>query len=481
MVTTLMIGIASASAFEMRMVADVLSIHAEDTPLRDILAQFQEVGVKVAIDERISPLITANFDNREIGDGIKRLLADCDYALTWQTIDGPAGKMRRISEILVYKTGSRRPLPLLPAPAHIAVESRTSQTNTLIYLKNEVLIRLHPGTSREQLLAILHDTGTTVMDSIPALGLYRLHFPPNANLADILNRLAKNPLVERAEPNQIYRSFPPVKSPGAQTAGTPSTLSRGSGPAVAILDSGFTPNAALEKAVVATLDATAPGEPISDPVGHGTQMALIAAGAISPEGIDLPLDSQSGSIIPIRAMDEKGITSGFTLMQSMIFALAQGARVINMSWGSETDSGFFTDAVTYARQRGAVLVAAAGNEPTNRPLYPAAIPDVLAVAALGPDGDLWDQSNYGHFVKLAAPGFANLPVGYKGPPGTYGGTSIAAAYTARVIARYFATHPAASAAEAVQSLTQALTHPAADVTHPEIPRLDTAAVSGYIK
>jgi thermitase len=481
LIATSLIAALSAPAFEMSMAADRLTLHAKDTPLRDLLVQFQETGVKIAIDERINPLITAHFENREIGEGVKRLLADCDYALTWQPLDGPAGKMRRLSEIFVYMPGDRRPLPSLPGPTPVATESRTSQTNTIFCLKNEILLRLRPGTTQEQLLALLHETGTTVMDSLPALGLYRLHFPASSNLADILNSLANNPLVARAEPNQIYRSLSPVKSPGDQSVGATRPLPTGSGPAVAILDSGFTPNATLEKSVVATLDATAPGEAISDPLGHGTQMALIAAGAIQPEGGNSALDAQYGSIIPIRTMSEKGITSGFTLMQSMIFALDKGARVINMSWGSETDSGFFNDAISYARQRGAVLVAAAGNEPTGRPIYPAAIPEVVAVAALGTDGAFWDQSNFGSFVKLAAPGVANMPVGYKGPPGTYGGTSIAAAYTARVIAQYFAAHPNATANEAISSLNQALTRPTDKAAHPKIFRLDSAAVSGYLK
>ncbi len=474
-------GRISSSAFEMKMAADILSLHANNTPLRDILLQFQEAGVKVAIDESINPLITSHFENREMREGIKHLLADCDYALTWQTIDGPAGKIRRISEILVYKPGDRHPLQPLPAPPPTAIENRISQTNTIICLKNEILVRLLQGTTKEQFLALLRETETTVLDSIPALGLYRLHFPPGLALADVLSLLAGNPLIAHVEPNQVYRSFAPVKF---QNAGTPATLhavKTETGPAVAILDSGFSPIAALEKTVIASLDATAPGTPISDPLGHGTQMALIAAGAISPEGGNSSLAPQSGSIIPIRTMDEKGITSGFTLMQSMIFAIDQGARVINMSWGSEGDSGFFHDAISYVRQHGAVPIAAAGNEPTDRPLYPAAMPDVLAVAALGPDGTLWDQSNYGSFVKLAAPGFATMPVGYKGPPGTYCGTSIAAAYTARVVARYFSTHPTATASEAINALNQALTHPTNGVSHPEISRLDSTAVSGYLK
>ena len=480
-VATLLTGNFSASAFEMRMIADTLTLDARDTPLRDILARFQEAGVRVAIDERINPLITAHFENREIGEGIKRMLADCDYALTWQTIEGPAGKLRRISEILVYKPGSRRPLPPLPTPPSATLSSQTGQTNTVFCLKNQILLRLRPGTTKEQLLALLRETGTTVMDSIPALSLYRLYFPPGTDMATLLNELSRNPVVARAEPNQIYRSLTPEQSPGTPSGGSLRTLPNGDGPAVAVLDSGFTPSPALEKAVVATLDATAPGTPISDPVGHGTQMALIAAGAINPQGGYPALDSEAGSIIPIRTMTENGLTSSFTLMQSMVFALEQGARVINMSWGSETDSGFFNQAIAYARQRGAVPVAAAGNEPTNRPLYPAASPDVLAVGALGADGALWDHSNFGSFISLAAPGLADFPVGYKGPPGAYAGTSIAAAYTARVLARYFALHPAATANEAVSALKQALSPPASGAAHADIPRLDAAAVSRYLK
>ena len=82
------------------MAADTLSIHANQAPLSEILAQLQESGVRVGMDDRINPLITANFEDREIGEGIKRLLADCDYALSWQTLDGPAGKMKRLSEVL---------------------------------------------------------------------------------------------------------------------------------------------------------------------------------------------------------------------------------------------------------------------------------------------------------------------------------------------------------------------------------------------
>jgi hypothetical protein len=469
-------------ALEVRMAADTLSIHASQVPLSEILERLQESGVRVGIDERINPLITANFENREIGEGIKRILADCDYALSWQTLEGPAGPMRRLSEVLVYKPGDRRPLMAKPAPPPGVAQAGTSPTNSIFCVRNEVLIRLRAGVTQEQFKALLLKHGAMVIDGVPVLGLYRLRLPAGSNLADILNDLARDPVVARAEPNLVYRSVTPVRSGDATAGSIPRTVSGSTGPSVAILDTGFTPHAALENAVVTSLDATAPWQAITDPLGHGTQMAFIAAGAVNPAGMESSTPTPV-PIIPIRTMDAQGVTSGFSLMQSMVFSLDRGARVISMSWGSETDSGFLNDAIAYARQQGAVLVAAAGNEPTGRPFYPAALPDVIAVAALTPDGNIWDQSNYGAFVKFAAPGFASMPVGFKGPPGMYGGSSIAAAYTAHVIAQYLAAHPKADAATALAALTKTLTRPT-DVSgsiHPEIPRFDKAAISAFLK
>lgn len=469
-----------AGALEVRMAADTMTVHAEQVPLREILSHFQNAGVRIAIDERINPLITADFDNREIGDAVKRLLADCDYALSWKSFEGPAGRMSRLSEILVYKPGDRRELKPLPLPTAATAQARTSQTNTIVCLKDELLVRMRPGTTQEQFRNLLLKTGALVLDGIPALGIYRLRFPPGSDLAAILNELTKDPLVSKAEPNQVYRSITPHRGSGnGGTPAPPLTITAGKGPAVAVLDSGLKVDASLEKAIVASLDATSPGQAISDPVGHGTQMAYIAAGAVSPTGTD-PASLAAAPIISIRTMDNQGITSSFSLMQSMVFSLEHGARVISMSWGSENNSQFFNDAILYAQKQGAVMVAAAGNEPTGRPLYPAALPNVVAVAALTPDGNIWDQSNYGSFITLAAPGFANLPVGYKGPPGPYGGTSIAAAYTSRAIAQYFAAHPQATATEAIQALHKVLSPAPQGTLHPEIPRLTPVTLKNYL-
>ena len=76
------------------------------------------------------------------------------------------------------------------------------------------------------------------------------------------------------------------------------------------------------------------------------------------------------------------------------------------------------------------------------------------MGALGADGKSWENSNYGDFVTLYAPGFATLPVGYKGDPGAYAGTSISAAYAANLIADYLSEHPEATTREVLEALGQ---------------------------
>ena len=126
---------------------------------------------------------------------------------------------------------------------------------------------------------------------------------------------------------------------------------------------------------------------------------------------------------------------------------------MSLSWGSETRSGFLEKAFAQASGKGLIIVASAGNEPTGRPVYPAAYGSVIGVGAAGPDGKAWEKSNYGHFVSLYAPGFAAFPVGYKGDPGTYAGTSISAAFAANLIANVLSHNPKASREEVIKALS----------------------------
>lgn len=465
---------------EVRLVADKLSVHARDVPLLEILQQFQDAGVRVRMDMRINPAITADFDNKDMYKALAVLFADCDYGLVWSQIDGPAGPLKRISQIDVFKSGDRSHIQPLPGDNGLLKRKQEPiQNKPVMVVKDEVLIRLRRGTTLAQLQALLARIGGTALESQATLGIYRIHLTPGSDLAQVLKQLAASPEVDKAEPNFVYRTPDPSQVAGdALTTARPTTPHKpGQTAAVAVLDTGLMASAGLGDAVIATLDAFNPERPISDSQGHGTQMALLATGAVTPMGMTETADTVP--VVSIKAFDDNGYASSFELMSCMLFSLDQNARVISLSWGSETDSRFVGDAVDYATSHGAIVVAAAGNEPTGRPVYPAAHANVIAVSAMLPTGEPWPNSNYGDFVTLSAPGYANFPVGYRGPPGSYAGTSIATAFTANALGRYFALHPNATAAQATAALTRSLT----PVTGSRYGagRLDQTALANFLK
>jgi thermitase len=138
--------------------------------------------------------------------------------------------------------------------------------------------------------------------------------------------------------------------------------------------------------------------------GHGTAMASLISGGGAARGA-----APGSTIQEYPVLDSVGKGDSFTLAKAMYDSVDRGARVINMSLGSEGDSSVVRDAVAYALSKQVALVAAAGNEAVNRVAYPAAYDGVVAVGSV--DGDAVNTqhlyfSNRGTAVDVAAPGFA---------------------------------------------------------------------------
>ena len=111
--------------------------------------------------------------------------------------------------------------------------------------------------------------------------------------------------------------------------------------------------------------------------GHGTAMASLISGGGAVRG------AAPGSMIQeYPVLDSIGKGDSFTLAKAIYDSVDRGAKVINMSLGSEGDSSVVRDAVAYALSKQVALVAAAGNEAVNRVAYPAAYDGVVAVAAV---------------------------------------------------------------------------------------------------
>ena len=359
--------------------------------------------------------------------------------------------MPRLAEIQVFRPGQKDLIRPLRKASTLSIARNPKDGS--FYVKDEILIRLKPGADLSELLKLLQETGGILVGSYPGLGIYKVRLPQGSDVPGLVEEIKRRGGAGIAEPNYAYPVPPSPRDLDWSTLrlSYADAYPQPKGTPIAVIDSGLRADAGLDKFVLASLDALDPDKPISDTGGHGTQMALIAAGVVKPMGVKGDSVAQT-SIIAIKAFDENGFTSNFLLMQSIDFALKNGARVMSLSWGSETKSEFLSEALELADSKGLIIVGSAGNEPTGEPHYPAAYPEVIGVGALAPDGKAWEKSNRGDFVDLYAPGFASLPVGYKGDPGIYAGTSISTAFTANLIASILSKNPKATKQEILEAL-----------------------------
>lgn len=433
---TLILGFcySNVQGMELSISGQTITLNANNIPLRSILNRINAMGIIVEVDPQINPLITADFRNKNIQDVLNSIIGENSHALVWEKDDQG---QHELSKIIIHRR-SRQGTNLSSTSADLEIEK--DPHNGSIYVKNKILLQFQPPVDFDQIQAILDRLKASIKLLHKALGLYEITLPEGSSMPQVLAIFSKVPGVGTAEPDYAYNAPDPVQYETDyqlsqdQTTDHPSESSP-----VAIIDSGLNPDFLSRDLNFASLDALAPGESISDTAGHGTQMALIASGQVAPLGYEN--ETFSNPVLSIRAFDDNGYTSNTILIKGIDFAIEHNAKVLSLSWGSETDSAFLKQAMTYARSKGLTIVAAAGNTPTGKPVYPSAYDTVICVSALAPDGKSWDKSNYGDFVDVPAPGFAKLPIGYKGDPGTYAGTSISTAYVAGKIAAYLRENP----------------------------------------
>ena len=443
----------TTSALEVRITGDKLSVQADQDRLQSILERMASMGIKIRIDPRLNPKISASFEDRDIKRGLDSILKSIDHILIWKLIKGPIGPIPRLAEIHVFEPGKKDLMKPLVTNPTLSIARNPGDGS--LFVKDEILIGLKKGVSLLEFEALLRQIRGIVVDSNEALGIYKIRLPDNSDVPSIVEQIRNHPGVAKAEPDYAYPISTPYKSriPTLSDPGFFNIPALAEGAPIAILDTGLSPDSGLEPYVLSSLDSLNPDEHISDSLGHGTQMAFIASGVVRPDGVSADSDILN-PLIAIRAFDDNGFTSDFNIMRSVDFAIENGARVMSLSWGSETKSDFLERYLEYASSQGLFVIAAAGNDPTGKPVYPAAYPSVNGIGALAPDGKPWEKSNYGDFVSMYAPGFATLPVGYGGDPGTYAGTSISTAFVANYVANYLSKNPKATTQEVLNALSE---------------------------
>ena len=311
-----------------------------------------------------------------------------------------------------------------------------------------LLVRFAPGASAAARAAAVAAVGGTIDRDLPALGAARIAITDEA--ADLFGDtpaavavLAADPAVAHVEADRVLRSsFTPNDSlyqtdPGfglgqwglrkAQLDGAWDVVRGSAAITVAIIDTGIDgSHPDLAGAIVpgttfvsSPSSGCTPGTTFDDN-GHGTHVAGIV-GANGNNGQGIAGVAFGVRILPVKALDCQGTGLLSDVASAITWAADQGARVINVSLGSDADSTILHNAILYAVSRNVLVVAAAGNcgDPTrtypnascpslNVAEFPGAYPEVLAVGATDTNDAHAAFSNTGAYVGISAPGVTIL-------------------------------------------------------------------------
>jgi thermitase len=267
-------------------------------------------------------------------------------------------------------------------------------------------------------------------------GYFQYFADSKADMQKLVAALSLDPQVEFAEPNYIvkldrgtsdprYNETPDplgtspqrqwyLKKIGIESAWD-ITVSSNVVQVVAVLDTGVNPfhedllgkvvqdrayDFIRNKYIVAN---TMSDDAVWDDYGHGTAVAGIIA-AKSNNKIGIAGINWNWLILPVKVLNANGEGTTVTVGQGITYAADNQARIINLSLGNEENSKILEGAVQYAQKKGVLIVAAAGNTPDAKPGYPAAYPNVIAVAATDINDKITSFSSYGPYISVAAPG-----------------------------------------------------------------------------
>jgi len=299
------------------------------------------------------------------------------------------------------------------------------------HVSNELIVKVKPGADID---AIAKSVGAIVIGRDDKLGIYRLQFDSEADMEAALAKLKSNSDIAAVDYN--YYFDPPMKpQPAANVPANQTKLTLDDSkpndpchPIVAVIDTQVQSlGSDRDKFVMKPVSVVNNVSPATG-LTHGTAMVNAVLDAISQSSGG----HSATKILPIVVYDSGEQTTTWNVALGVQAAVNNGATVLNMSLGGTGDSAVLDDIIQQALAKGIVIFAAAGNQPVNTPTYPAALPGVNAVTALGAPGQLASYANYGSFVSMALPG-ANV-VTQAGQSYVVQGTSTSTAYASGIAA-----------------------------------------------
>ncbi len=303
------------------------------------------------------------------------------------------------------------------APGRASAPPLPATPTTNGYAPGELLVRFREDVISAQASdTVLGRYQAAAVETLYASPVQRVSVPEGKELSTAA-ALAADPRVLYAEPNYIYHAFGAPNDPEyskqwghnadrINSAAAWDITTGSTSITIAIIDTGIDAgHPDLAGKIVAGYDFVAGDSDPRDENGHGTHVAGIAA-ANTNNGVGVAGMSWGARIMPVRVLDSSG--SGYTadILSGINWAVAHGAKVLNLSLGGTGGTQAMQDAINAAHNAGVLVVAAMGNSRTkgNPVNYPAAYANVMAVAATG-QGDVYaPYSQYGSHCDISAPG-----------------------------------------------------------------------------
>jgi subtilisin family serine protease len=360
---------------------------------------------------------------------------------------------------------ARSRLPARPYPGERDFTG-VPPTGETRFLTTEVMFNAGPNVTPQQIDAFARRHNCvavwTTRSTLTGGTLIRFRLIGGQDPADMVRAMEAEQL-GLAQPNYLYDV---VQQPATQPASPDQyvadklklaevhKIATGKGVLIAIIDSQIDArHPELGSAIAESFEAV--GMP-DKPHAHGTGML----GAIVSQGKLMGI-APGAKALAIHAFATGSKQSPQATTQAIIagleFALAKGARIINMSFAGPYDP-VLQVALKKAAERGVILIAAVGNAgPKSPPLFPAADPHVIGVTATDQNDEPYSGANRGAYVAVAAPGVNIIAPAPEAAYQLTTGTSVAAAHVSGVAALLLERHPTADAATILEVLTASAT------------------------
>lgn len=304
------------------------------------------------------------------------------------------------------------------------------------YVAGEILVKFKQELSEEEINETIVSLGGIIIDYMQEIGVYLLKVPNELTVPELANRYSKDSRCEYAEPNYLGKGGDFIRNDTffheqwhlhntGQSGGTADAdidavegwqITRGSSLiTVAVLDTGIdSDHPEFEGRISAGFDFVNNDDNPEADHPHGTSVSgIIAANAsnnFSVTGVD-----HNVRILPVKVLNSQSRGSVSDLVKGLVFSASQGAHVINMSLIDYPLTSSLINALQFARNAGAILIACAGNGGIGNAdiSAPGRSPLTISVGATDRNDMRASFSGTGKALDVVAPG-VNIPTVFSG-------------------------------------------------------------------